>query len=285
MSDIHGFGNVYYAMMNYLDNLSKEEEIELYINGDLCDRGSESAEILLDVMARMQNNNYKIIYLGGNHELMMYDVFEKRRRGRNTYFNDWYGNGGKVTDDGLIKRLKDKEKVLKVADFIGNLKIYHLFPETIDSKRILLVHAASPFRVKDECEMRIKDNNLSIFYAVWAREDDLVAPFKCPIGNKHYFSIVGHTANHNPFGYVYHAKGNYLNIDGGCAMYVSGLHEFNHFPLVEIKDNALKILTFNSNNEIIAGHYFIDKKSIAISDNELEEDRKYLSCYFKIKRR
>ncbi len=39
ISDIHGFGNVYYSMMNYVDNISKEEDVELYINGDLFDRG------------------------------------------------------------------------------------------------------------------------------------------------------------------------------------------------------------------------------------------------------
>ncbi len=41
VSDIHGFGNFYYSIMNYLDKLSEHEEIELYINGDLIDRGSE----------------------------------------------------------------------------------------------------------------------------------------------------------------------------------------------------------------------------------------------------
>ena len=56
ISDIHGFGNVYYAMMKYLDNLSKDEEIELYINGDLIDRGLESAEILLDLIRRIKEN-------------------------------------------------------------------------------------------------------------------------------------------------------------------------------------------------------------------------------------
>ena len=34
ISDIHGLGNVYYSIMNYLDNISKLESLELYINGD-----------------------------------------------------------------------------------------------------------------------------------------------------------------------------------------------------------------------------------------------------------
>ena len=78
ISDIHGLGNIYYAVMNYLDNISQYEDIELYINGDLFDRGPDSAAILLDVKKRILDNKYKINYLGGNHELMMHEVFKKR---------------------------------------------------------------------------------------------------------------------------------------------------------------------------------------------------------------
>ena len=81
ISDIHGNGNLYYSVMSYLENISKGEDVILYINGDLIDRGIESGEILLDVFERIKENNphFKIIYLAGNHELMMYEVFEKRR--------------------------------------------------------------------------------------------------------------------------------------------------------------------------------------------------------------
>ena len=61
ISDIHGFGNVYYSLMSYLDNISEHEEIELYINGDLIDRGYESAEILLDVKKRIVENKFKTL--------------------------------------------------------------------------------------------------------------------------------------------------------------------------------------------------------------------------------
>ena len=49
VSDIHGLGNFYYSIMNYLDNINKEEDVTLYINGDVIDRGINSAEILLDL--------------------------------------------------------------------------------------------------------------------------------------------------------------------------------------------------------------------------------------------
>ena len=160
ISDIHGLGNIYNSVMGYLDNISRNETIELYINGDLFDRGPDSADILLDLREQITNSKYKIVYLGGNHELMMHEVFERRRKGKHVSdFNDWYNNGGYITDFGLEAILDDRDKILEVADFVANLKIYHKFTEKIKGKNIVLVHAACPLQVADECPLRIKDNN------------------------------------------------------------------------------------------------------------------------------
>lgn len=286
ISDIHGNGNVYYSVMNYLDNINKKEDITLFINGDLIDRGIESAEILLDLKKRIEDNFFKIVYLGGNHELLMYQIFDKRKKNITvSQYNDWYVNGGWVTDC----RLKDilgynKEKILEVADFISNLKIFHMFDEKILGKNIVLVHAACPTDIVYNSDICIKDNNSLVNYCVWTREIDPFIPFRCRIGNDNYFSIVGHTPNDNKYGYVYNERENYLNIDGGCSMYVRGEFSYDHVPLVEIKDNYLKILTFNNNNEIIFGNYFDGSKSILISDKELDDDRRYLNNNLLIKK-
>ena len=282
ISDIHGLGNVYKSIMHYLDNLNEKEPIELYINGDMIDRGPDSAEILLDIKERIESQKYHIIYLGGNHELMMHQVYQKRNKGKFvSEYNDWYLNGGWVTDYGLEDILDDKNKIFKIADFVSNLKIYHKFTEELNGKNIVLVHAACPLNVKDECNLRIKDNNAEVFYDVWSREDDPYMPFRCRIGHKAYFTIVGHTPNDSKFGYVYHYNQNYLNIDGGCAAYAKGFFQYDHIPLVEIKDNYLKILTFNNNNEIIYGNYFDGTKSIPLTLAELDSERKYLDHEFK----
>ena len=286
MSDIHGFGNVYYAMMNYIDDISKKEEVELYINGDLFDRGYESAEILLDVKRRIEENKYKIVYLGGNHELMMHEVFEKRRKGiRVSYFNDWYDNGGCVTDTGLSDTLKSIEEVDKVADFVSNLKIYHKFEEKINGKPIVLVHAACPDIIKDECDMRIKDNNSEVFDAVWMRKNDIhrtlfwysIDPRENKIWNDKYFTIVGHTPVEDKYGFEYYKKHDCINIDGGCAAYVSGEFQFNHYPLVEVNDSYLSILTFNDNNEIEYGNYLTGDRIIPYTRSELKREREHLN--------
>ena len=286
ISDIHGNGNVYYSIMNYLDNISKDEEIILYINGDLIDRGIESAEILLDIKRRIEENRYKIIYLGGNHELLMYKFYEDRKKDKVlSQYNDWYDNGGWITDYSLDEILNyDKDEIFRISDFVGELNIYYKFSEKINGKNIVLVHAACPMNVSDNCNLKIKDDDSLVNYCVWTREYDPFIPFRCRIGNDRYFSIVGHTPNDNKYGYVYNSKENYINIDGGCSRYVSGDFSCDHVPLIEIKDNYLKILTFNNNNEIIYGNYFDGNKSIIINDNDLDKDRRYLNKKLKIKK-
>ena len=287
ISDIHGNGDLYYSVMSYLENVSEYEDVTLYINGDLIDRGSDSGKILLDLIARINNPNhpFKIIYLAGNHELMMHKVFERRRKEMYVpKHNDWYNNGGRVTDDALVNLLNDKDKILKVADFISNLKFYHKFEELLNGKKIVLVHAACPLKVNDECTLTIKNSSLFDEYYVWAREDDGMYPFRCRIGHKDYFTIIGHTPNDKRYGYFYNPRENYLNIDGGCAAYAYGHYEYDHYPLVEIKDDYLSILTFNSNNEIIYGNYFKDGKSIPYTSDEMTKAREYLNPEVKVKK-
>ena len=280
VGDLHGNGNVYTSIMSYLDNVSKRDEIILYINGDLIDRGPDSVDMLLDIKRRIEENNYKIIYLAGNHELMMYQTFLKRMKGITTYRDLWFINGGTITDKQLTKKLKSKEEILEVVDFISNLKLYYKFEEKIKDKRIVLVHASCPLEVKDECDLRIKDNNDIVEWSVWTREYDPCIPFRGRIGSKDYFSIVGHTYNYSKYGYEYNKRENYLNIDGGSGQYVSGLFELDHVPLVEINNDYLKILTFNNNNEIVYGNYFANDVSTPLTLEELDKERNMLDKNF-----
>lgn len=284
ISDIHGFGNLYYSVMGYLDRISETEEIELYINGDLIDRGLESASILLDIKKRIAENKFKIVYLGGNHELLMYQEFENRKKGINHYNNNWYLNGGNITDDGLYDILQSEDKILEVVDFISNLNIYHKFKEKIWHKEILLVHAASPFKVLDTCDMKIKDDNEEVLYTVWTRDTIPFTNIKANVGHNDFFTIIGHTPNNTKTGFSYNKKYNYLNIDGGAAYYVNGYFEYNHFPLVEVCNDYLKILTFNSNNEIIQGNYFYNHVFYRFAKKELIEENNLLDSNIKIKK-
>ena len=278
VSDLHGNGNIYNSIMYYLENLrdSLDEDITLYINGDLIDRGPNSADMLIDVKYRIENKiDFPIEYLAGNHELMMYHTLSKIiRTGDYPIISDCELNGGMVTLDGL-DNIIDKEDLPIVNDFISNLKIYHKFQEKINRKKIVLVHSKWPKEVDDECNIRIKDNNAIVNSCVWTRKDDY--PFRINIGHENYFTIIGHTPLHNKYGYQYYEDGNYLNIDGGCAAYVMGYKGYDHTPLVEICHNSLKILTFNSNNEIVYGNYFEYGNSVPMEEEELENHRFFLN--------
>lgn len=269
-SDLHGEGKIYKQVMNYLDHLSEKEEISLYINGDLIDRGNSSGYILLDVMNRIKSNRYPIIYLAGNHELMMYEVYEKRKKGIPTYKSDWYRNGGCVTEKQLNEVLKTKEEIEEVVNFISKLKIYHKFSEKIENKRIVLVHASCPIKVEDECNLNLKSNEDELFLYLWMREKDPFFPFPYHLGNPSYFTIIGHTNNNTKLAYQYHKEDNYLNIDGGYY------NRYQQLPLVEIKEEYLKILTFHEMKGLIAGNYFTPKESIPYEEKELKEAKKLI---------
>ena len=285
VSDLHGNGNIYDSIINFLENINKEEDVTLFINGDLIDRGEDSARMLIDVKDRVINNkSFPIVYLGGNHELMMYQDSLKIENGKGPECSIWpYYNGGKVTKS-YLEKLVDIEEEFKIIDFISNLKIYHKFSEELNGKKIVLVHAASPKEVEDNCTLKIKDNNKEVEKLVWTR-DDPYSLIKIRIGNKDYFTIIGHTPLNTKYGYKYYKDDNYLNIDGGCSGYVLGYQEYDHTPLtlIDSENNRLIILTFNNNNEIIYGNYF-NGKSILMTEEELDKYRKYLNKDVKIKK-
>ena len=284
VSDLHGNGSVYVSIMSYLENVNKDDDIILYINGDLIDRGLYSAQMLLDVQKRIVNKEgFNIKYLGGNHELMMY----RSLHGNIPNFLEaalWFSNGGGITNDP-IQVLIDKKEKLELIKFISELDIYNKFNEKLNDKKIVLVHAKCPNIVNDTCDLKIKDNN-EIYDYVWKREEDLNLILKESLGNENYFTIIGHTPVIDKKGYNYLKEHNCLNIDGGCAVYARGYTDIDHVPLVEIdeKNNRLIILTFNSKNEIIYGNYFEDNKSIKMNFIELDKKRKLLNKDVNIKK-
>ena len=282
ISDLHGNGNIYDSVMAYLNNVNKDDEIVLYINGDLIDRGEDSARMLLDVQNRITNNKgFKITFLGGNHELMMYQSYLQIKDDNYSWSrtSDWFiGNGGNVTAYAL-EDMQTLEESYETIRFVSNLKIYHKFNETLDDKKIVLSHAMCPYIVKDKCDLKIKDNTFTVENLLWTRRIDLWCFEKNKVGSNDYFTIIGHTPVDKPEGYEYYEDDNAINIDGGCAPYAVGRTNYNHTPLVEIdsNNNRLIILTFNNSNEIIYGNYFESGKSFDIPEYELDNYKKYIN--------
>ena len=279
VSDLHGNGAIYDSIVNYLENLYNEgEDVTLYINGDLIDKGFDSARILLDVKDRIENKkSFKIKYLAGNHELI---YFRENMEMGDDFYNPskwdeklakWYTtNGTNITIKAINEMKLSKEQINGLVDFISNLKIYHKFEEKINNKNIVLVHAKCPEEVHDICDLRIKDDSKLVEDLVWSRRNS----YEDKIGNKDYFTIIGHEPLINRYGYLYFSDQNYMDIDGGCANYACGDDRYDHVALVEVLDDSLRILTFNNNNEIIFGNTFEDGRNTSI--DKLDEYRKHL---------
>lgn len=83
-TDLHGNYNLWKQIQNYL----KENDTLFYL-GDAMDRGDRGFEIYLEML-----NDKRVIYLLGNHEVLMYSSLLAKYPSAS---KDWYKNGGNVT--------------------------------------------------------------------------------------------------------------------------------------------------------------------------------------------
>ena len=106
MSDIHGRLDKYNGMLQAIDF---SDEDELYVIGDVIDRGMHGIEILKDIMKR--TNVHMIM---GNHELMAIDtICSKGIISRWANLNLWWQNGGQVTYSKYLSLNENTTKVYK----------------------------------------------------------------------------------------------------------------------------------------------------------------------------
>ncbi len=142
MSDLHGEHEKLNAM---LKQISFSEQDELFILGDIVDRGPQPIRILQQIM-----NMPNVYPLLGNHEVMAYEVLTKLsvEITEENYDNhitedvmmdiiEWQQNGGTVTMQ-QFSRLSAEEKK-EILDYLRSFEQY----EAIDvgEKTFFLVHA------------------------------------------------------------------------------------------------------------------------------------------------
>lgn len=123
MSDIHG---CYEKFISILELIKFSDNDELYIIGDIFDRGPEPLKIL-DYVVGHKN----ITLLKGNHEKMFEEAIETGN------YNLWYCNGGQITHYSLLKEGFDKE--ILIYNYIKRLPII----KVVD--KFILVHAGLKF--------------------------------------------------------------------------------------------------------------------------------------------
>lgn len=114
MSDLHGHYDLFMMM---LEKIKFSEDDELFILGDIIDRGPKSLELIRYVMKHRKN----IHLLKGNHEDMCVDASKE------DFFSScydtrlWFSNGGFETFK-QFRRLEEEE-IKEMIDFFKNLPL------------------------------------------------------------------------------------------------------------------------------------------------------------------
>lgn len=212
MSDIHG---CYEEYLEALDKIHFCEKDELYILGDVLDRGPEPMKILQDLMSRP--NVYLIL---GNHDYLALKMLKKlnveikednyashlTQKDILDYFH-WTKDGGKTTAESF-KQLTKEEK----SDVLKCLEDASLWEEVIvNGKTFLCVHADFHGILEGKTPEEL---SLSDFLFYRAEYD------------KRYFStpntymVTGHTPTmllHKDGASTVYEKNGHIAIDCGCV--------------------------------------------------------------------
>ncbi len=131
ISDIHGCQKTFQAMLEKQIRFKPDDE--LYILGDFVDRGPDSKGVL-DYVMQLQDVNYKVFCIKGNHEAMMVDAYDDPSE-----VEMWLYNGGKET-----MRSFKAQFIEEIPE--GYIKYMESFDYYIEVDNYILVHAGLNFK-------------------------------------------------------------------------------------------------------------------------------------------
>lgn len=203
MSDLHGCFEEYKRMLEKIDF---KESDTLYVIGDIVDRGSQSIQILQDMMVR--SNVFPIL---GNHEYMLNECLDfmlseineeniSNVESSNTIqkLTSWITeNGGAATFEQLNRLSKDE--LLDLQDYLMEFEIYKSLE--VNQKRFVLAHA----NMKPEY---LNDIEKYLMNMLFEKTDSTKDEFK------DVYLITGHVPTSD--GKIL-KKNHHICIDGGCV--------------------------------------------------------------------
>lgn len=137
ISDIHGHR---FELELMLDKISFCDSDDLYILGDLIDKGPESAELLLWAVEDAPNN---VHFLKGNHEDLMYSAISYLDLSAPNitgipYGSIWGYNDGGRTFAALMKEVDNRWLEYRLLPWVENLPLYKYL--VVRGKPFMLVH-------------------------------------------------------------------------------------------------------------------------------------------------
>jgi serine/threonine protein phosphatase 1 len=214
IGDVHGCSKTLEYMLYQRLNITKEDNI--YFLGDYIDRGSDSKGVI-DIILDLQDSNYQVFPLRGNHEEMLLDSINS-----DDAFYQWKRNGANHTLDSfniINPNFLDK----KYLYFFKNLKYYFELDEFI------LVHAGMNFDIINPFS--------DLKSMVWTRYPYI--DLKKTHGKR---LIVGHTPL--PFKAIEASlQTPQIYIDGGCV-YAKSYESLGNLVALEL--NSMELYTVYS---------------------------------------
>ena len=220
LSDIHGQSK---AFFDILQQINFKDEDELYILGDIIDRGPRAFEVFEYI-----KDKPNIHLLMGNHEKMMLNFLDSMGEDINynsekhypsfvrSLYRLWIGNGGMITYDYLLEQSKEYQK--DFIDRMRQLPFYKIIE--VNNQKFILCHGRPVFYdLKGIENPTITDmlDALTIapdYEILWNRE---LWSQHIPEG---YTVVHGHSPVQYAFGEDNITKYSYneiINIDCGCA--------------------------------------------------------------------
>lgn len=190
IGDIHGCFN---SMKELIENkIQLRKDDELIFLGDYIDRGPDSKKVL-DYIIELQNNDYDIVTLLGNHESMLVDAYYNE-----SAMSKWIQNGGSETLRSFdIDSLKAIDP--QYIDFFKKLKLYY------ELDNYIFVHAG----FNDKLEDPFTDN----YCMLWKSREEYFNPLLNDRNIVHGHSPVSLNITQKQI--TNNSK--VLNIDGGCV--------------------------------------------------------------------
>lgn len=224
ISDIHGQYDLFMEMLKYIKFTKKDE---MYIIGDIFDRGDKVYELYTYVQT---HDNIHMIK--GNHEQMAEDAIKfkggdwvlwfHRNKGRDTYDSflrsfDKYKNKYKTKDttDSFIDANRERYTQAEIFDFVKDLPLYKEI--TVNGQDFLLVHAGLfggvPIEEQDDDLLWIRN----MFYNNPTLLENKITIFG------HTPTCAIHEEEHTDVWFDTYHKDK-IGIDGGCFSQRGGLN-------------------------------------------------------------
>lgn len=203
--DIHGCAKTLKGLMESMISPTKFDE--LYFLGDYIDRGPSSKEVI-DYLMELEDNEYNVRFLKGNHEDHLIKAVEEETHRRrflgirqvNRKKKEWFAFGGKKTLDSFgVKKLSGFPE--KYLEWMRKLEYY------IELEDFFLVHAGFNFKREDPFE----DKNSML----WVRDYDIK-----PEKTRNKRIIHGHMPVNLEFidMNIRNSKMWFIDLDNGCYM-------------------------------------------------------------------